>query len=469
MSDAAPTAPAGWYPDSEHPGGQRYWDGSAWTEYRYRAAAPASQTPEAIPVTSVDSTGLKERSLSYLRRFSTANWVIVALLGFVVIVMFAINGFGGGLGAIGLIALVTGAYVLITKRPSWAKISGRKVGAGVLAAGLVTTLIGTSVSAATSGEGDEVAVAISTETATPAPAKPTPTPTPTPTGEPDAPENATAAPDAPSVSISDSSATQMSAIELLGTLPVKGRAPKTGFDRKGMFGTAWLDVDRNGCDTRNDILARDLEPEVKSGPCKVTSGSLADPYTGKTINFVRGNSTSLAVQIDHVVSLMNAWETGAQGLTQAQRVSLANDPINLFAVDGPTNIQKGAGDAATWLPPKKDFRCTYVAHQISVKATYGLWVTQPEHDAMTRILQSCADQPSVTSAFAPAPPPPPAPEPAPEPVPAPEPAPAPAPAPAPVYYENCDAVRAAGAAPIHAGDPGYSRKLDRDGDGVGCE
>ncbi len=202
----------------------------------------------------------------------------------------------------------------------------------------------------------------------------------------------------------------MTALALLDTLPVKGRAPKTGYEREAKFGTAWLDVDRNGCDTRNDILARDLEPEVKSGPCKVTSGTLLDPYTGKTIDFVRGNTTSLAVQIDHVVSLMNAWETGAQQLTQAQRISLANDPINLFAVDGPTNGQKGAGDAATWLPPKKDFRCTYVAHQVSVKATYGLWVTQPEHDAITRILtdvrtslQSHPGSPPRRSHTAPAP------------------------------------------------------------------
>jgi hypothetical protein len=270
-----------------------------------------------------------------------------------------------------------------------------------------------------------------------------------------------------SVEVADSSATQGSALALLETLPVKGRAPKTGYDRVGQFGTAWLDIDHNGCDTRNDILGRDLHPAVKSGPCKVTSGTLNDRYTGKTIAFVRGSTTSLAVQIDHVVPLMNAWETGAQQLTQAQRVTLANDPMNLLAVDGSANDQKGAGDAATWLPPKKDFRCTYVARQVSVKATYGLWVTQPEHDAIRRILTTCPGEPGITSAFAPKP------SSAPAPV-APAPAPAPlAPAPAPpalaVAYANCAAVRAAGKAPLHVEEPGYSRKLDRDGDGVACE
>jgi hypothetical protein len=180
---------------------------------------------------------------------------------------------------------------------------------------------------------------------------------------------------------------------LLQQLPVKGKAPKTGYDRVGDFGTAWRDVDHNGCDTRNDVLARDLQAVTKSGPCKVLSGTLVDPYTATTIHFVRGNATSTAVQIDHVVALENAWQTGAQQLTPERRLALANDPMNLLAVDGPTNSAKGAGDAATWLPPNKAFRCAYVARQVSVKAAYGLWVTPAERDAIARILASC---PGVT-------------------------------------------------------------------------
>ncbi|GAA0994272.1 DUF1524 domain-containing protein [Subtercola frigoramans] len=268
------------------------------------------------------------------------------------------------------------------------------------------------------------------------------------------------------------------AIDVLAKLAVKGRAPKTGYDRVGDFGTAWLDVDRNGCDTGNDILARDLTAATKSGPCKVMTGILADPYTATTISFVRGNSTSLAVQIDHVVALSDAWQKGAQQLSQAQRISLANDPLNLIATDGPTNEQKSDGDAATWLPPNKPFRCEYAARQVSVKATYGLWVTQAEHDALATILSVCPSQPAVSSAFAPtpavvvqpAPAPAPAPVPAPVPVPAPAPAPAPAPVPAPdAYYANCAAARAAGVAPLHTGDPGYRSGLDRHHDGIACE
>jgi hypothetical protein len=181
---------------------------------------------------------------------------------------------------------------------------------------------------------------------------------------------------------------------LLETLAVKGRAPKTGYTRD-QFGQAWADVDRNGCDTRNDILKRDLtgisyKPGTRN--CVVASGTLVDRYSGETINFLRGNITSMEVQIDHVVALSNAWQTGAFKLSADQRKALANDPLNLFAVKGRLNSQKGDGDAATWLPPLKSFRCTYVAQQIAVKAKYSLWVVAPEKAAMVSILAKCPTQ-----------------------------------------------------------------------------
>lgn len=186
------------------------------------------------------------------------------------------------------------------------------------------------------------------------------------------------------------------AIVALESLPVKGRAPKTGYSRD-QFGPSWKDVDGNGCDTRNDILARDLEFEVL-GPdgCTVESGTLQDPYTGRTLVFQRGRTTSRAVQIDHVVALSDAWQKGAQGLDEGLRTSLANDPLNLFAVDGPTNQQKSDGDAATWLPPNTGFRCVYVARQISVKKKYDLWVTLAEREVMREILSTCPEQPTYS-------------------------------------------------------------------------
>ena len=179
----------------------------------------------------------------------------------------------------------------------------------------------------------------------------------------------------------------------LGTLAVKGRAPKTGYTRT-QFGVAWADVDHNGCDTRDDILRRDLTTlrfRASTHGCVVISGELADPYTGSMISFTKAAAST--VQIDHVVALSDAWQTGAQQLPATTRRELANDPLNLLAVDGPTNQDKGDGDAATWLPPRKTFRCTYVSRQVAVKARYHLWVTPAERDAIARVLQSCPGQP----------------------------------------------------------------------------
>ena len=186
-------------------------------------------------------------------------------------------------------------------------------------------------------------------------------------------------------------ASTVTASAVLETLAVKGRAPKTGYERS-QFGPAWSDVDRNGCDTRNDILNRDLTSIIyKPGThnCLVLSGTLIDPYSGEKIAFERGVATSSEVQIDHVVALSNAWQTGAFKLTYEKRLAFANDPMNLLAVKGRLNSQKGDGDAATWLPPRKDIRCAYVAQQIVVKAKYGLWVTPPEKAAMIGLLSKC--------------------------------------------------------------------------------
>lgn len=172
-------------------------------------------------------------------------------------------------------------------------------------------------------------------------------------------------------------------------LAVKGRAPKTGYERM-QFGSGWSDVD--GCDTRNTILHRDLRDVVVNNRCQVVSGTLDDPYTGKTIQFTRGADTSDDIQIDHVVALSDAWQKGAQQLSFDQRVAFANDPLVLLAVDGPTNQQKSDGDAATWLPPHKQFRCQYVARQIAIKKKYSLWVTDAEKSAMGQILETCPGQ-----------------------------------------------------------------------------
>jgi hypothetical protein len=189
-------------------------------------------------------------------------------------------------------------------------------------------------------------------------------------------------------------ATEVTASSALSTLAVKGRAPKTGYDRDALFGD-WADPDGNGCDARNDVLARDLTNKVfgtGSDRCLVLSGTLIDPYSGKKIDFMRGQGTSTLVPIDHVVAVSDAWQKGAFKWDATKRINFYNDPLNLMATQRALNSQKKDGDAATWLPPLKSYRCAYVAQQIAVKAKYGIWVTKAEKEAMVRILSACPKQ-----------------------------------------------------------------------------
>jgi hypothetical protein len=192
------------------------------------------------------------------------------------------------------------------------------------------------------------------------------------------------------LSPSNTQAAPIDALAALNNLEVKGRAPKTGYARSQF--PHWSDPDRNGCDARNDTLKRDLTNityKVGTRDCKVIAGQLLDPFSGKVITF---SATKVVIDIDHVVALSNAWQTGAAYFDKNKRSQIANDPLNLLAVDSKLNRQKGDGDAATWLPPYKAFRCEYVARQVAVKVKYGLWVTKPEKVAIDKILSTCVGQ-----------------------------------------------------------------------------
>ena len=180
------------------------------------------------------------------------------------------------------------------------------------------------------------------------------------------------------------------AVDVLNTLSVDDAQNAAGYERES-FGYRETDDDGNGCDVRDDVLARDLKEVTYSG-CHVASGVLTDPYTAKTIEFTRGKTTSAAVQIDHVVALENAWQSGARTWSTAERYRFGNDAYNMLAVDGPANEQKGSASAAYWLPTNGDYRCPYVARQIGVKATYKLSVASTEKQAMMAVLRSCPNQ-----------------------------------------------------------------------------
>ncbi|MEU1972866.1 G5 domain-containing protein [Microbacterium sp. NPDC019599] len=355
------TATPGWFPEPSNPDQSRYWDGQQWTEHVLPTATIGRVTAWATPT---GRPGLPIWS-----------WLLVGAAGLLLLVFLPPI-----FGVLALAVLITAIVALATRSATWMRLPSRAVAIAATAVAATSLLVaGALTASAFAGfPADTVAEAsIASGARTVVPAF---------TGE--------------TGTATDTSATEgQTALAVLETLQIKGRAPKTDYARE-KFGQRWLDVDRNGCDTRNDTLARDLTDVARSGTCTVTTGVLADPFTGESIDFKRGEFTSAEVQIDHVVALSDAWQKGAQQLTEDERATFANDPLNLLAVSGAANSQKGDGDAATWLPRNKPFRCAYVARQISVKATYGLWVTQAEHDVMANILTACPDEPALTSTFA---------------------------------------------------------------------
>lgn len=195
-------------------------------------------------------------------------------------------------------------------------------------------------------------------------------------------------------SISDENPDILLASTVLEKLDIKGRAPKTGYSREEFYKT-WPSVD--GCNLRQRILKRELGDSavLDTDKCTVISGEFDEPYTGFHLVFYEKSDLSKGLQIDHVVALSDAWQKGAQYLPKETRYEIATDPLNLLAVDSSANQSKSDGDAATWLPPNKAFRCQYVARQVSVKYKYSLWVTQAEHDTIARILETCPGEPAV--------------------------------------------------------------------------
>lgn len=182
-----------------------------------------------------------------------------------------------------------------------------------------------------------------------------------------------------------------SALAKLAELPVKEKESGEDYERS-LFSSSWASW--RDCNVRQKILNRDLTNiTLADNDCTVTSGTLIDPYSGKTLELTTKSAVSSKVQIDHVVALSNAWQTGAKYLTKEERKALANDDLELIAVSSKDNQEKSDGDASEWLPENKSFQCPYVARQIAVKLKYRLWITPTEKSAMTEVLLTCPSEP----------------------------------------------------------------------------
>lgn len=379
---------------------------------------------------------------------SRPRWILLGAVAAVVLFSVVAGAAGGGIAGalvmLGVAAILLGVGASIAGRAEWAFISSRKVAGLVATAGIVAIAAGGISAPPTTPTASSSELSVAPASTSPsrsaADATHADDAAEKALEEAETVESAVPADGLASASLADGAAqaavagaSRTSALAALAAIEVKGRAPRTGYARDD-FGSGWVDTDHNGCDTRNDILARDLTGDTftpGTRNCVVLTGTLADPYSARTISFRRGQGTSEAVQIDHVVALSDAWQKGAQGMVPARRTAFANDPLNLLAVDGPLNMTKGDGDAATWLPPNKAYRCSYVARQVAVKVRYGLWMTQAEKNAIATVLAACPNEPLPGGVVAQLPQPVAAPAPAPAPKPAPAPAPKPAPAPAP--------------------------------------
>ena len=197
----------------------------------------------------------------------------------------------------------------------------------------------------------------------------------------------------PSASSTVSAAAASDALQDLHALPLSD-AYVPGYDRTA-FGQAWADTDHNGCDTRNDVLRRDLvDVDTKPGTngCVVLSGTLQEPYTGRTIAFHRGPTSSMAVQIDHRWPLGLVWRHGAASWTPAQREAFANDPAELVAVDGSANEEKSESGPGEWMPANAGDACSYATSFVAVATKWRLSIATADEHALDRTLTGCTTQ-----------------------------------------------------------------------------
>lgn len=261
----------------------------------------------------------------------------------------------------------------------------------------------------------------------------------------------------------DSSSTR----ERLAVLTIDDRPSPQGVYRREEW-PHWADVDGNGCDARQDALvAWSIVAATvnRAGTCKVVAGSWVSPYDQ------RASNNPGDFDVDHLVPLENAFRSGGWAWSASRRRAYANDPGVLVVASASSNRSKGSDPPDQWRPSNRDSWCAYADGWVKVKSAWGLTVTTSERDALGQMLDTCGLAgpvwPLGGSALTP-----PAVTPVTPAVPVAPVVPPTSSAPSPggeVYYANCTAARAAGAAPIRAGQPGYRTALDGDKDGIACE
>ena len=163
---------------------------------------------------------------------------------------------------------------------------------------------------------------------------------------------------------------------------------REGYDRR-LF-RHWIDADGDGCDTRREVLIRDaVEPPTVGEDCNLSGGRWVSLYDSEVFT---GRGRGL--DIDHMVPLAEAWESGAWAWTAERRQAFANDlehSFALLAVSASSNRSKGARDLAEWLPPDESSWCAYATYWRDTKVAWGLTFDQAEADALGVALETCGD------------------------------------------------------------------------------
>ncbi|MFF2041911.1 HNH endonuclease family protein [Kitasatospora sp. NPDC058170] len=163
---------------------------------------------------------------------------------------------------------------------------------------------------------------------------------------------------------------------------------RTGYERTKF--RHWIDADKNGCNTRKEVIIEEAVEAPEIGPgCSLIGGSWYSAYDGVTV------TDPARLDVDHVVPLAEAWDSGASAWSPLERERYANDldePRALIAVTGRSNRQKSDKDVSDWLPMPSD-QCTYITDWTVVKTRWGLSIDQREQDTLQQLAAGCPNEP----------------------------------------------------------------------------
>ncbi|MFE9381241.1 HNH endonuclease family protein [Streptomyces sp. NPDC006855] len=162
---------------------------------------------------------------------------------------------------------------------------------------------------------------------------------------------------------------------------------RVGYERDSF--KHWVDEDSDGCPTRQEVLIAEAVTTPEQGArCTLSGGSWLSYYDEAEVTDAK------RLDIDHMVPLAEAWDSGAYDWTPERREAYANDlsaARSLVAVTAKTNRSKADRDPAAWMPPAASATCTYLVDWTATKLRWNLSADQAEQTALLELAEPCAD------------------------------------------------------------------------------